>query len=63
VVATFGPSGPERCSDLRVMRYSADALHGQFGGTFRKLAGFTELHQTPGGVEQEFVYCYCRMSE
>ena len=35
-------------------------LHGQFGRTFQRLSSFTELHQTPGGAEQEFVYCYCR---
>lgn len=62
VVATFGPSGPERCSGLEVMRYSADELHQQFGRTFRKLSSFTELHETPTGTEQEFVYCYCKMS-
>src|SRR5439155_1087720 len=55
--------GPERCSGLDVMRYSADEIHGQFGGAFRKLSSFTEVHQTPGGAEQEFVYCYCRMGE
>ena len=63
VVATFGPAGPERCSGLEVMRYSADELHGQFGRTFRKISSFHELHRTPGGTEQEFVYCYCKMSE
>jgi SAM-dependent methyltransferase len=63
VVATFGPGGPQRCSGLEVMRYSADELHGQFGRTFRKLASFTELHHTPGGAEQEFVYCYCKLAE
>ena len=62
VVATFGPAGPERCSGLEVMRYSADDIHGQFGGAFRKLSSFTEVHQTPGGEEQEFVYCFCKMA-
>jgi len=38
VVATFGPEGPERCSGLEVMRYSADDLHGQFGSPFEKVA-------------------------
>lgn len=61
VVATFGPSGPEKCSGLDVMRYSADGLHGQFGGRFRKEASCTEIHTTPWGTEQEFIYCYCRM--
>jgi SAM-dependent methyltransferase len=63
VVATFGPAGPARCSGLEVVRYSADEIHGQFGRAFRKLSSFTEIHQTPGGVEQEFVYCFCKMAE
>ena len=61
VVATFGPSGPERCSGLPVMRYSAEGIHDQFGGEFRKVASCSESHLTPWGSEQEFVYCYCRM--
>ena len=63
VVATFGPAGPERCSGLDVMRYSADEIHSQFGRAVRKLSSFTEVHQTPSGTEQEFVYCFCRMAE
>lgn len=63
VVATFGPAGPNHCSGLEVMRYSADELHGQFGGTFQQLSSFRELHQTPRGEEQEFVYCFCRLTE
>ena len=63
VVATFGPAGPERCSGLEVERYSADEIHGQFGRAFRKLSSFTEIHQTPGGVEQEFVYCFCKLAD
>jgi ubiquinone/menaquinone biosynthesis C-methylase UbiE len=61
VVATFGEEGPERCSGLDVVRYSADALHGQFGDSFRKVSSTIENHVTPGGAEQEFVYCYCRL--
>lgn len=63
VVATFGPAGPERCSGLEVMRYSADEIHGQFGRTFQKLSSFTEVHHTPSGAEQEFVYCFCKLAE
>ena len=63
VVATFGPAGPERCSGLPVTRYSADELHGQFGAAFLELSSFTEVHQTPGGAEQDFVYCYWKMAE
>lgn len=61
VVATFGPHGPERCSELDTMRYSAEQLHGEFGAGFEKVGEVLELHPTPAGREQEFVYCYCRM--
>ncbi len=63
VVATFGPSGPERCSGLEVMRYHPEEIHAEFGHAFKKVGSSTEVHKTPWGKEQEFVYCYCRMSE
>ena len=62
VVATFGPGGPERCSELDTMRYSPDQLHGVFGSDFQKVDQLVEVHETPSGREQEFVYCYCRLS-
>jgi SAM-dependent methyltransferase len=61
VVATFGPHGPETCSGLEVMRFSAEALHDEFGSDFAREADATEMHTTPWGTEQEFVYCYCRL--
>ncbi len=60
IVATFGPEGPEKCSGLEVVRYSADALHAEFGATFEKLSSSTEIHQTPWGSTQAFLYCLCR---
>lgn len=57
IVATFGPKGPERCSGLPTARYDADALHGVFGPEFTMLDSREEWHLTPGGVEQQFVYC------
>jgi SAM-dependent methyltransferase len=59
IVATFGPQGPERCSGLDVVRYDADGLHAEFGAPFQKVDSARELHTTPWGSEQEFVYCYC----
>ena len=63
LVATFGPHGPERCSELDTMRYSGDQLHGQFGADFEKVDEVIELHPTPSGKQQEFVYCYCRLRQ
>ena len=60
IVATFGADGPLQCSGLPVMRYSADALHDQFGAAFQLLDHREEEHHTPSGAVQQFVYCYCR---
>jgi SAM-dependent methyltransferase len=60
IIAAFGPGGPLQCSGLDVVRYAPDALHAEFGAPFRLLGHETEIHRTPGGGEQEFVYCYCR---
>jgi SAM-dependent methyltransferase len=59
IVATFGPQGPERCSGLDIVRYDADALHGEFGAAFLKVDSLREVHTTPWGTEQELVYCFC----
>ena len=61
LVATFGPQGPERCSGLEVVRYSPDQLHAEFGDEFQKVGALTEVHTTPWGSEQQFIYCYCRI--
>lgn len=63
IVATFGPGGPLQCSNLDVCRYAPEELHGEFGVQFGLLGHHTELHQTPTGKTQEFVYCYCRRAE
>jgi SAM-dependent methyltransferase len=61
IVGTFGPEGPTHCSGLGVMRFDADSLHQQFGSEFRLVDSFKELHKTPFGATQQFVYCYCRV--
>ena len=61
IVGTFGPEGPTRCSGLEVMRYDAEALHDQFGTRFRLVESSKELHRTPFGTTQQFLYCYCRV--
>jgi SAM-dependent methyltransferase len=60
VVATFGPQGPTRCSGLEVASYDPDQLHAQFGDAFHRLDSATELHATPSGATQQFVYLHCR---
>jgi 2-polyprenyl-3-methyl-5-hydroxy-6-metoxy-1,4-benzoquinol methylase len=61
ILSTFGPEGPTKCSGLDVMRYDAETLHGEFGGQFRLVESCQELHETPFGTTQQFLYCYCRL--
>ena len=60
IVATFAEDGPDHCSGLPVMRYSADALHAEFGAPFTLLRQEREEHHTPAGATQKFIYCLCR---
>ena len=62
IVAAFGPEGPTKCSGLDVVRYDPHALHDKFGARFELVDHLTELHRTPAGAVQQFVYCYCRVA-
>jgi len=61
LVSTFGPQGPAKCSGLEVMRYDAEQLHGEFGAHFRPVESREEIHRTPSGAVQQFLYCLCRV--
>ena len=45
--------------DLGRYHLEVEGLHQQFGAPFQKIDSLRELHATPWGSEQEFVYCYC----
>ena len=59
IVSTFGLEGPMKCSGLDVVRYDSESLHDEFGGHFRLLESSKELHETPFGTVQQFLYCHC----
>ena len=60
LVATFGLDGPDKCSGLPVARYDAEGIHAVFGELFSKVGEAAEMHETPWGGAQSFVYCFCR---
>ena len=62
LVATFAEDGPSSCSGLPVARYSAHALHDEFGLPFQLVESVREEHVTPSGSRQSFVYCLCRFA-
>lgn len=63
IVATFGPEGPNRCSGLHTMRYDSTSLLAEFGPQFQLLESSTELHSTPFGSIQQFLYCHLVLSD
>ena len=62
IISTFGPEGPTNCSGLKTMRYDAEALHKEFGALFQLLESSNEVHHTPFGTTQQFLYCHCLVS-
>jgi SAM-dependent methyltransferase len=56
VIATFGPQGPERCSGLDTVRYSATKIASELGDGVRLVEDRLEEHSTPQGKMQQFVY-------
>jgi ubiquinone/menaquinone biosynthesis C-methylase UbiE len=61
IIATFAEDGPEKCSGLPVMRYSAEALSAELGEQFKLIKHEKEEHHTPFGTVQSFGYCYFRL--
>ena len=59
IIGTFGPEGPTKCSGLEVHRYDSNSLHNEFGSRFHLIDSQKELHQTPLGATQQFLYCFC----
>lgn len=56
ILATFAANGPNRCNCLNVIRYSAESLAREAGEYFRLVESVDELHHTPSGAKQPFVY-------
>jgi len=58
IIGTFAPEAPSMCSGLPVQRYSPEQLENMLGGDFKLMRHHKELHITPGGVEQMYLYCH-----
>jgi SAM-dependent methyltransferase len=60
IIGTFAPEAPPKCSGLPVQRYSPERLESTLGDEFELQRHHNELHVTPGGVEQMYLYCQFR---
>lgn len=61
VLATFGPEGPERCSGLPIQRYSIETQQRLFGTRFTLGGSKIEMHVTPMGSPQQFLYSWWQL--
>jgi hypothetical protein len=63
IIATFAPDGPDKCSGLPVCRHDAASIAaeaGRSGRAFALVDSRRELHATPWGSVQSFVYAVLR---
>jgi len=56
IIAAFAIGGPEKCSDLEIVQYSADKLSTELGSDFKLIETRDEAHITPSDKEQKFTY-------
>ena len=60
IMATFAPEAPPQCSGLDVIRYGPEQLHGEVRGRFELLESCSQIHLTPAGISQPYLYCHFR---
>ena len=58
IIGTFAPEAPPKCSGLPVQRYSYEQLGGVLTEKFEIQRYHKEMHITPSGVEQMYLYCH-----
>lgn len=60
IVATFASGAPPQCSGLDVIRYGPEHLQEELGDSFELLESCNEIHLTPAGTSQPYLYCHFR---
>lgn len=60
IIGTFALEAPPKCSGLPVQRYNLEQLEYMLKGDFELKRHHKELHITPAGVEQMYLYCHFR---
>jgi len=60
VLGAFAIDGPDSCSGLPVVRYDAAGLAAVLGHSFELIHSVDEVHHTPWGAPQHFVWAVLR---
>ncbi|HAT1926169.1 TPA: class I SAM-dependent methyltransferase [Legionella pneumophila] len=56
IIATFAKDGPTQCSGLDIVQYDESSIRDELGDGFVLLESQFEVHITPAGREQRFIY-------
>lgn len=56
IIATFAKDGPKKCSGLAIVQYDSLSIQHELGDDFILLENQSEMHLTPKGSEQHFIY-------
>ncbi len=57
LIGTFSENGPDKCSGLRIRKYSEETLSSWLYEDFEKIKCQTLDHETPSGSKQNFLFC------
>ena len=60
LLATFSDHGPKKCSGLEIRQYDELQLIDRFNEHFSMIDHQRQLHPTPSGLEQEFLFALFR---
>ena len=56
IIGTFADDGPEQCSGITVARHTAESIAHFFEAEFDLVQSFNQIHRTPQGADQHFVW-------
>ena len=57
VIGTFSENGPQKCSGIKVTRYSEKKMTETFQNYFKKIECLIIDHKTPFNTTQNFIFC------
>lgn len=60
IFAVFSTTAPPVCSGMRVQRYTSKTLSTVLGPNFDLIKDKKEVHVTPNGIQQVYLYCLFR---
>ncbi|MDH5571798.1 MAG: class I SAM-dependent methyltransferase [Gammaproteobacteria bacterium] len=63
IIGTFSLNGPTQCSGLDIVQYDKNKMANELGDGFKIIETHTDVHTTPGGKKQEFMYFIIRRAE